>query len=64
MMRQPMWNAIDGETIFAALSDLADVLPGAARVQIEGIEMIIADYALWKHLVLERQSDQTEANHV
>jgi hypothetical protein len=64
MMRQAMWDTIDGETLLTVLSDLADVLPDTARIRIEGVEVIVADYALWKRLVLERQSDQMEADHV
>jgi len=56
MMRQAMWNVIDGETILATLSDLADVLPDTARIRISGVEVVVADYALWKRLVRQRQS--------
>ena len=64
MMHQAMWDAIDGETVLAALSDLADVLPDTARIRVAGVEIVVADYVLWKRLVLQRRSDQMEANHV
>jgi hypothetical protein len=64
MMHQTMWDTIDGRTILTALGDLADVLPDTARARVAGVEVIVADYALWKRLVLQRQSDQMEANHV
>jgi hypothetical protein len=48
----------------AALDDLANVLPDTARIRVAGVEIVVADYALWKRLVLERQSDRTEADHV
>ena len=64
MMRQAMWAAIDGETILATLSNLADVLPDTARVRISGVEVIVADYGLWKHLVRQRQSGKVESDHV
>jgi hypothetical protein len=58
MMRQAMWDAIDGETILTTLSNLVNVLPDAARVRVSGVEVIVADYALWKRLVLQCQSDE------
>lgn len=56
MMRQAMWNAIDGETTLTTLSNLANVLPTTGRVHISGIEVVVADYALWKRLVHRHQS--------
>ena len=64
MMHQTMWDTIDGQTVLTALSDLADVLPDTARIRVAGVEIIVSDYALCKHLVLQRQSHETEANHV
>ncbi len=56
MMRQPMWDAIDGDTILTTLEELADVLPSPARIRIGGAEAIVADYELWKRLVRRRQA--------
>lgn len=64
MMRQAMWAAIDGETILTTLSNLADVLPDTCRVRISGVEIIVADYGLWKRLVRQRQSGKVEGDHV
>ena len=64
MMRQPMWETIDGETLLTTLDDLANVLPDTARIRVGGAEIVVADYALWKCLVRKRQSDRPEANHV
>lgn len=65
MMRQAMWATIDGETILTTLSNLADVLPDAACVRISGVEVIVADYELWKRLVRQRQSGKkVESDHV
>jgi hypothetical protein len=64
MMRRPMWDTIDGETLVAVLDDLPNVLPGTARIRVAGVEIVVADYALWKRLVIRRQSDRTEANDV
>lgn len=57
MMRQAMWNVIDGDTVLAALGHLTEVLPAAARVEWAGIEVVVVDYTLWKQKVLRRQSD-------
>ncbi len=64
MMRQAMWAVIDGEIILTTLSNLADVLPDAARVRIADVEVIVADYGLWKRLVRQRQSGKVEGDHV
>jgi hypothetical protein len=58
MMRQPMWDTIDGETILTTLSDLAETLPETARIHIAGTTIVVADYDFWKRLVLECQSDR------
>ena len=63
-MRQPMWDAIDGETLLTSLAELAATLPRAARVRFAGVEIVVADYALWKRLVRARQSDGTETDNV
>jgi len=56
MMRQPMWNAIDGDTILTTIEALAEVLPTAARIRIGDAEVIVTDYELWKRLVRRRQA--------
>lgn len=58
IMRQAMWAAIDGGTILTSLSNLGDVLPDTACVRISGVEVIVADYELWKRLVRQRQSSR------
>ncbi len=56
MMRQPMWNTIDGDTILTTVEALAEVLPAAARIRIGDAEVIVTDYELWKRLVRRRQA--------
>jgi hypothetical protein len=56
MMRQPMWNAIDGDTILTTIEALVEVLPAAARIRIGDAEVIVTDYELWKRLVRRRQA--------
>jgi hypothetical protein len=55
MMRQVMWDEIDGDTVWTTLDGVAAVLPAAARVRVADVEAIVADYALWKRLVRQRQ---------
>jgi hypothetical protein len=55
MMRQVMWDEIDGDTVWTTLDGVATVLPAAARVRVADVEAIVADYALWKRLVRQRQ---------
>ena len=57
MMRQPMWDTIDGDTILTTLEGLAKTLPAAARIRVGNIEAIVADYELWKRLVRRRQEN-------
>ena len=57
LMRQVMWEVIDGETILTSLDDLADALPDVAHMRISDLEVIVADYTLWKKLVRRRQSE-------
>jgi len=56
MMRQPMWDTIDGDTVLTSLERLTEVLPAAARIRVGGVEAIVADYELWKRLVRRRQA--------
>ncbi len=56
MMRQPMWNTIDGNTILTTIEALVEVLPAAARIRIGDAEVIVTDYELWKRLVRRRQA--------
>jgi hypothetical protein len=64
MMRQAMWDAIDGKATLTTLSNLINVLPATARVRVSGVEVIVADYALWKHLVFQCQSEKEEGDYV
>jgi hypothetical protein len=60
MMRQAMWDEIDGDTTLTILSRLPDVLPKAARLIWKDIEIMVADYALWKQRVLKHQSTKED----
>jgi len=63
-MRQAMWDIIDGETVLTTVNDLVNVLPDVARVRVADVEAVVADYALWKRLVLQHQSEHGEGTHV
>jgi len=56
MMRQAMWDEIDGDTLLTILSRLPEVLPKTARITWADVEIIIADYTFWKQRVLKCQS--------
>ncbi len=56
MMRQVMWDEINGDTVLTILSRLPEVLPKVARLVLENIEIIVVDYASWKQRVLKRQA--------
>jgi len=54
-LKQPAWDAIDGETIPTRLSALPDVLPAAAEIEHGGRTLIVIDYVEWKTRLLRRQ---------
>jgi hypothetical protein len=56
MMRQPMWDKIDGDTILTTLEGLTEALSAAAQIRVGNTEAIVADYELWKRLVRRRQA--------
>ena len=57
LMRQAMWDTIDGEIVLATLRNLPNVLPDTAHVYISNVKVIVADYETWKQLVRQRQSE-------
>ena len=63
MMQADMWRVLDGDTLLVLLENLADTLPQAARIQHQGIELIIIEYELWKDRVHIRQTGQGEQSH-
>ena len=58
MMKGDMWRLLDGDTPLVLLENLADTLPQAARIQHQGIELIIIEYNSWKDRVRMRQTSQ------
>ncbi|MFQ5813744.1 MAG: hypothetical protein ACE5I2_11255 [Anaerolineae bacterium] len=54
-LKEPAWEAIDGETTPIALDTLAAALPGIFRLQQNDIILIILDYEEWKTRVLRVQ---------
>lgn len=58
MMQADMWRVLDGDTLLVLLENLADTLPQAARIQHQGIELIIIEYESWKDRVRVHQTSQ------
>lgn len=59
MMHQAMWRKIDGETIWTTLSEIGNILPGVAQVNVSGLEVVVAEYTFWKDLVIKHQSGKS-----
>jgi len=58
-LKEPAWEAIDGETTPVTLEALAGVLPGVFRLQQNDTILIVLDYEEWKtRLVRAQKSDQ------
>lgn len=60
MMRPVMWNTIDGNTVLTNLDHLPAILPYTARISLDNIDIIVADYDIWKGLVYQLQSDENK----
>lgn len=56
-VQEGMWAEIDGETLMTVLENVPDILPTPARVQHRNLEIIVADYEMWKRKVLRRQKE-------
>ena len=54
-LQTAMWAEIDGDTLFTLLSQIADVLPEAARIVHRNVEITVIDYDLWKEKILTHQ---------
>ena len=59
-LKEPVWEAIDGETIPITLDALAEVLPGAFRLQQNDTILIVLDYEEWKTRLLRVQKADKE----
>jgi hypothetical protein len=55
-----MWQLIDGDTLLVLLEKLADVMPEAAHIEHEGLNLTVIDYNLWKEKM--RRYQQKERN--
>lgn len=54
-LKEPAWEAIDGETTPATLEELSGVLPGVFRLQQNDTILIVIDYEEWKTRLLRAQ---------
>lgn len=60
-MKSDMWQAIDGDTLLVQLEEIVDTLPQAARIEHQGLQLIVIDYAEWKNRVRARQMSEGDA---
>jgi len=54
-LKQPAWDAIDGETLPTTLAALPGILPTVAEIEHDGQTLIVVEYEEWKIRVLKRQ---------
>ena len=54
-LKEPAWEAIDGETTPVTLEALAGSLPGVFRLQQNDTILIVLDYEEWKTRLLRAQ---------
>lgn len=59
-LKEPAWEAIDGETTPVTLDTLAGVLPGTFRLQQNDTILIVLDYEEWKMRLLRAQKTDKE----
>lgn len=60
-MKPDMWQAIDGDTLLVLLEEIVDTLPHAARIEHQGLQLTVIDYAEWKERVRARQMSEGDA---
>ena len=53
-----MWQLIDGDTLFVLLEKLADVMPQAAKIRHEGLNLTVINYNLWKEKMRRYQQKE------
>lgn len=54
-LKSDVWEEIDGATVAVALEQAAEIFPAVARITYRGVELIVADYEVWKEKVLIKQ---------
>lgn len=54
-LKQPVWDAIDGEALTTTLAALPDVLPAVAEIEHGGQTFIVVEYQEWKTRILKHQ---------
>jgi hypothetical protein len=54
-LKQPVWDAIDGEALATTLAALPDVLPAVAEIEHDGQTFIVVEYKEWKTRILKHQ---------
>lgn len=62
-LRPAMWERIDGPTERCSIPELPQVLPRPACVSHRSVELVVADYEVWKGRIREAQAAQQEQDH-
>lgn len=55
MLQLDAWAQIDGDTVAALLREVTQLFPTPVQIEIEGKQLVITEYAVWKAKVLRRQ---------
>jgi hypothetical protein len=55
VLSEPAWQAIDGETIPAALAQVTSLLPEAACLLMDDPRWVVISYDRWKTMILAKQ---------
>ena len=62
MLQVEAWQQIDGETIAGLLAEATQHFPSPVAVTLPAGTVVIADYALWKQKVFQRQREEEETD--
>jgi len=55
MLQLDAWAQIDGDTVAALLREVTQLFPTPVQIEINGKQLVITEYAVWKIKVLRRQ---------
>lgn len=58
MMRETVWQAMDGDTLACELEEAPSLLPQAIQVEYANRIWVIVDYHMWKQRVKDRQQEE------
>jgi hypothetical protein len=62
-LQRAMWERLDGPTERCSIAELPDVLPRPACVSHGSVELVVADYEVWKDRLRKAQTARQEQAH-